>query len=80
VFLRRFLVDSSLYSLGSLITRGLRLILLPFTRTLTPHDYGLADGVVVGCGNDALVVTDCQVENDPPQTAARILKWGTRLG
>jgi methionyl-tRNA formyltransferase len=54
-----------------------------------PHPYygvpGLVgmkegSGVVVGCGDGALAVTDCQVEGDPPGPPARILKWGARLG
>lgn len=48
MLLQRFLRDSAVYVLGSLITRGLGLVLLPFyTRVLSPHEYGLIDLLLV---------------------------------
>jgi len=42
--IKRFLKDSAIYSISSLITRGISLLLLPFyTRVFVPGDYGLID-------------------------------------
>ena len=44
MLVRRFFKDSFIYSLGSLLSKGIGLILLPFyTRVLSTTDYGLLD-------------------------------------
>ena len=46
--LRRFLKDSAIYGLSSLLTRGIGLLLLPlYTRALSPTDYGRVDLLLV---------------------------------
>src|SRR5688572_11448535 len=46
--LRRFLKDSAIYGVSSLLARGIGLLLLPlYTRALSPTDYGRVDLLLV---------------------------------
>ena len=46
--LKRFLKDSTIYSLSTLVTRGISFLLVPFyTRVFVPSDYGIIDLVAI---------------------------------
>ncbi len=46
--IRRFFKDSAIYTFGTIVTRGIQIIMVPiYTRLLTPSDYGIMDMLMV---------------------------------
>lgn len=49
--IKKFFKDSAVYSFGTVITRGIQIVMVPiYTRLLTPSDYGIMDMLMVVAG------------------------------
>jgi O-antigen/teichoic acid export membrane protein len=56
--IKDFLKDTSIYTFGLIISRGMALIMLPvFTRLLSPSDYGFIDIVIIISGFAVILFT-----------------------